>query len=55
MHVCMESTMEWLDIRDDAPRYSAKPEGMTSLVEYAPVTGIAREPALSVSDAEAAP
>jgi len=38
----MESAMKWLDIRDDAPRYSAKPEGMTPLVDYDPVTGIAR-------------
>ena len=55
MHVCMESAMEWLDIRDDAPRYSAKPEGMTPLMEYDPVTGIAREAVLSKSDAGAAP
>jgi hypothetical protein len=39
MHVCTESAMKWLDIRDSAPRYSKKPEGMTSLVDYDPVTG----------------
>ena len=55
MHVCMESAMVWLDIRDDAPRYSTKPEGMTPLLDYDPVTGIARVPASSASDAEAAP
>jgi hypothetical protein len=39
MHVCAESAMTWLDIRDDAPRYAQKPEGMTPLVNYDPVTG----------------
>ena len=54
MHVCMESAMEWLDIRDDAPRYSTKPEGMTPLMEYDPVTGIARESASAAPRAETA-
>ena len=31
-------------------RYSAKPEGMTPLMEYDPVTGIAREAVLSKSE-----
>jgi hypothetical protein len=31
-HVCMESAMAWLDIRDEAPRYAQKPEGLTPLV-----------------------
>jgi len=39
MHICVESAMEWLDIRDSAPRYPTKPEGMTPLVDYDPVTG----------------
>jgi hypothetical protein len=55
MHVCMERAMEWLDIRDNAPRYSTKPEGMTPPIEYDPVTGITREPTSSASDAGAAP
>jgi hypothetical protein len=55
MHVCIESAMEWLDLRDDAPRYSGKPEGMTPPIEYDPVTGIARETAPSASDKEAVP
>lgn len=39
MHLCVESAMTWLDIRDDAPRYGQKPEGMTPPVDYDPVTG----------------
>ena len=39
MHVCAESAMAWLDIRDDAPRHAQKPEGMTPLVSYDPLTG----------------
>lgn len=39
MHVCVESAMTWLDVRDDAPRHHQKPEGMTPLVGYDPVTG----------------
>jgi hypothetical protein len=39
LYVCMESAMTWLDIRDGAPRYAQKPEGMTPLVDYDPVTG----------------
>jgi len=39
MHVCMESAVQWLNIRDNAPRYTTKPEGMTPLVMYNPVTG----------------
>jgi hypothetical protein len=42
MHLCTESAMTWLDIRDDAPRYDRKPEGMTPLVEYDPLTGRTR-------------
>ncbi len=42
MHLCMESAMAWLDIRDDAPRYAQKPEGMTPLVDYDPLTGRTR-------------
>jgi hypothetical protein len=38
MHVCVENAMEWLDIHDDAPRYATKPEGMTPVVDYDPVT-----------------
>jgi hypothetical protein len=38
-HVCMESAMAWLDIRDEAPRYAQKPEGLTPLVDYDHVTG----------------
>ena len=34
MHLCMESAMAWLDLRDDAPRHARKPEGMTPLVDY---------------------
>jgi hypothetical protein len=39
MHVCVESAMTWLEIRDAAPRYAQKPEGMTPLVEYNPTIG----------------
>ena len=39
MHVCMESAMGWLEIRDNAPRHLKKPVGMTPLVDYDPVTG----------------
>jgi hypothetical protein len=35
MHVCQESAMTWLEIHDDAPRYSQKPGGMTLLVHRA--------------------
>jgi hypothetical protein len=42
MHLCMESAVAWLDIRDNAPRYARKPEGMTPLVEYDPATGRTR-------------
>ncbi len=38
-HVRMESAMTWLDIRDEAPRYGQKPEGLTLLVDYDPITG----------------
>jgi hypothetical protein len=34
--------MAWLDIRDDAPRYAQKPEGMTPVVDYDPLTGRTR-------------
>ena len=44
MHVCAESAMAWLDVRDDAPRHARKPEGMTPLVEYDPCTGRTRPP-----------
>jgi hypothetical protein len=30
---------DMLDIHHDTPRYSQKPEGMTPLVDYDPVTG----------------
>jgi hypothetical protein len=43
MHICMETAMPWLELRDDAPRYAKKPEGMTPLVEYDPVTGRTRD------------
>lgn len=39
MQVCLESAMGWVDTLDDALRYSQKPEGMTPLVDYDPVTG----------------
>ena len=39
MHVCQESAVTWLDTVNDAPHYSQKPEGMTPLVDYDPVTG----------------
>ena len=39
MHVCLESAMTWLNVHDDVPRYSQKPEGMTPLIDYNPVTG----------------
>ncbi len=42
VHVCTESAMAWLDVRDDAPRHAGKPEGMTPLVDYDPVTGATR-------------
>jgi hypothetical protein len=31
--------MTWLEIRDDAPRYAQKPEGMTPPLDYDPITG----------------
>jgi len=40
MQVCLESEVTWLDTLDDVPRYSQKPEGMTPLVDYDPVTGV---------------
>jgi hypothetical protein len=40
MQVCLENAMAWLDALDDVPRYSKKPEGMTPLVDYDPVTGV---------------
>jgi hypothetical protein len=40
MQVCLESAMTWVDSLDDVPRYSQKPEGMTPLVDYDPVTGV---------------
>ncbi len=39
MHVCAENAMTWLDIRDDIPRYAQKPEGMTPILDYNPITG----------------
>jgi len=39
LHVCVSSSMSWLDINDDAPRYPEKPEGMTPTLNYDPVTG----------------
>ena len=39
MHVCLESAMTWLNVHDDVPRYSQKPEGMMPLIDYNPVTG----------------
>jgi hypothetical protein len=44
MHLCVESAMAWLDIRDDAPRHAKKPEGMTPPVDYDPLTGCTRLP-----------
>ncbi len=38
-HVCAESAMAWLDIRDDLPRYAEKPEGMTRPLAYDPISG----------------
>ncbi len=43
MQVCLESAMTWIDALDDVPRYSQKPEGMTPLVDYDPVTGVLRD------------
>jgi hypothetical protein len=42
MHVCVESAMTWLDIRDNAPRHAQKPDGMTPLVDYDPIGGSER-------------
>jgi len=39
MHVCVSSAMPWLDIRDDAPRYDEKPDGMTQTLRYDPISG----------------
>ncbi len=44
MHVCVSSAMPWLDIRDDAPRYDEKPEGMSQTLRYDPVSGRAEVP-----------
>jgi len=39
MHLCLSSSVNWLDVRDTAPRYSEKPAGMTPTLHYDPVTG----------------
>jgi hypothetical protein len=39
MHVCLSSAVEWLDVRDTAPRYEEKPVGMTPTLKYDPVSG----------------
>ena len=39
LHVCVESTLSWLDVRDGLPRYAEKPEGMTRPLNYDPVSG----------------
>jgi len=38
-HVCTSSAMTWLDIRDDAPRYAEKPDGMAPTLRYDPESG----------------
>jgi hypothetical protein len=50
MQVCMESAVTWLNIHDDVPRYSQKPEGMTPLIDYDPVTGGIGQPRTQDSD-----
>jgi hypothetical protein len=51
MQVRLESAVTWLDTLDDVPRHSQKPEGMSPLVDYDPVTaalsdrGIAKQTA----------
>ncbi len=44
MHVCVSSAMPWLDIRDHAPRYDEKPEGMSQTLRYDPISGRAEIP-----------
>jgi len=39
LHVCVESAMSWLDIRDALPRHAEKPEGMTRPLNYDPISG----------------
>jgi hypothetical protein len=39
MEVCLSSAVQWLEARDQAPRYQEKPEGMTPTLAYDPLTG----------------
>ena len=50
MQVCMESAVTSLNIHDDVPRYSQKPEGITPLIDYDPVTGDIGPPRTHDSD-----
>jgi hypothetical protein len=39
MHVCVSSSVNWLERHDTVPRHDEKPEGMTPTLHYDPVTG----------------
>ena len=39
LHVCVSSAMGWLDIRDNLPRHTEKPNGYTPTLQYDPTTG----------------
>jgi len=39
MHICLESEAPWLAPAASLPRLARKPEGMTPLADYDPVTG----------------
>jgi hypothetical protein len=44
MHICLESEAPWLAPSASLPRLARKPEGMTPLADYDPVTGRATMP-----------
>jgi hypothetical protein len=43
VQVCLSSAVGWLDIRDGAPRYQEKPEGMSPTLRYDPISGEATQ------------
>ena len=44
MYLCVSNAMPWPDIRDDAPRYDEKPDGMSRTLRYDPASGKADPP-----------
>jgi hypothetical protein len=47
MQICLESEAPWLSLAASLPRLARKPEGMTPLADYDPVTGRATMPEMS--------